>query len=126
VTVHDYIQVLKRALASDYGVCLEFDDLRTAELTRQKFYQAREKLRGEARVKQGFSRLQKRGEPPVTIRYDALQFRIHENKLYIVRDARHYGNSADDGLPYREMYDIGRTERTQLPVWPEERTRFGA
>jgi hypothetical protein len=124
MTEGEYIQILDRALASEHGVCLEFDNSRIASLFRQKFYQARRTLRGVARVKQGFSRLQKRGEPPITVPFDALQFRLCENKLYIVRQVRHPWNyRQDDELPYREMREIGRTE---LPVRPDERTRFGA
>ena len=47
----DYIALLNRALASPYGIRLDYGDDRAARLVRGKLYRIREETREEARGK---------------------------------------------------------------------------
>jgi hypothetical protein len=126
----DYLTLLNRALASPYGIRLDYDDNRAARLVRGKLYRIREEVREEARAKPqhepavtyntdgkfiGVLDILKHAPPPPTP-YDCLRLRVYDGALYIV-PAADRPRRVDQRPPPPER-DIDSHELADLPPWP--------
>ena len=126
----DYLALFNRALASPYGIRLEYGDDRAARLVRGKLYRIREETREEARGKPvhepavtydtngkliGVLDILKHDPPPPTP-YDCLRLRVYEGSLYIM-PAADRPRRVDERPPPPEC-EINSRELAELPPWP--------